>query len=127
MFSYNSPHGWCRTCRGYGQVEKYMRWDGPAHGESVLEAELLEEMRRARVSKDEMKTCPDCEGSRLNAIARRVLIQGTPVEALTQASVVDAGEALEAFEFAGRDALIARDVLKEVAQRLAFLDQVGLG
>ncbi len=22
LFSYNSPHGWCPVCRGYGTVEK---------------------------------------------------------------------------------------------------------
>ena len=126
LFSYNSPHGWCRRCRGYGQVKR-MGWDGLQPGESILDAELQEEMRRARLDGDEMMTCPDCHGSRLNPIGRSVLIQGTPIEWITEASVIDADEALEAFEFKGRDALVARDILREVSQRLAFLDQVGLG
>ncbi len=127
LFSYNSPHGWCRTCRGYGQVEKRAGYHGPEHGESILEAELIEEMRRARASKEDMMTCPECAGSRLNETARSVLVQGTKMEEITEASVQDAAEALELLEFQGRDAIVTKDVLREVIQRLVFLDQVGLG
>ncbi len=127
LFSYNSPHGWCRTCRGYGQVEKRTAFHGPEHGESVLEAELQEEMRRARASKEDMMPCPDCEGTRLNPIARNVLVQGTPIEDITEAAVQDAAKALGHLCFKGRDAIVAKDVLREVIQRLLFLDQVGLG
>ena len=72
-------------------------------------------------------TCPDCSGSRLNETARSVLVQGTPMEDITEASVQDAAEALNHFQFKGRDAIVAKDVLREVIQRLRFLDQVGLG
>ncbi|MDF1786078.1 MAG: excinuclease ABC subunit A, partial [Verrucomicrobiales bacterium] len=46
---------------------------------------------------------------------------------ITGAAVQDAAEALGHLSFKGRDAIVAKDVLREVIQRLLFLDQVGLG
>lgn len=127
LFSYNSPHGWCRQCRGYGEVEKRSNWDWPRPGESMLELELQEEMRRGRAGRDDMMPCPDCEGTRLRPEARNVYVRDLPMETLTAASVIDASSQLQALSFEGRDALVARDILREVTQRLAFLEHVGLG
>ena len=127
LFSYNSPHGWCKGCRGYGQVPKEATWFDPTQGESVLEAELHEEMRRSRASADEYVTCPTCHGSRMNEVARSVFIHGICLEQITETAVDQAVEILTAFQFTGRDALVARDILTETTQRLRFLSEVGLG
>ncbi|CAA6692959.1 MULTISPECIES: excinuclease ABC subunit UvrA [unclassified Lentimonas] len=58
-FSWNSPRGWCPSCRGYGQIFDWMNKDeeaaidlpdGVEHGD----------------------TCPDCQGARLNPLSSAV-------------------------------------------------------
>jgi len=63
-FSYNSPQGWCPRCRGFGEL-----FDMPTDVDRGARAEDIEESwfdwmegRRER--------CPDCDGTRLNPLAR---------------------------------------------------------
>ena len=126
LFSFNSPHGACAACRGYGTVPRQARELDTAHANSLLEAELLEEQRRG-VDDEDSLPCQDCQGSRLNQEARSVLVHGLSLGALTGQSVARAKASLQAFRFKGNQEVIARDILAEVAQRLTFLDEVGLG
>ena len=129
LFSYNSPHGWCSRCRGYGVVDLYDRFDAQG-ADSMLSAELDEERKRARrlrKAPDELTTCPECEGGRLNEIARHVFIAGRPIHELAALSVADARAAISRLKFTGRDGLIARDIVAEIGQRLLFMEEVGLG
>ncbi len=126
LFSYNSPHGWCRVCRGYGQVAKQVTYFDDSRSESMLDAELQEEMRRGRADREDYVTCKACDGARTNDIARAVLLQGIALEEITRVSVSEASGILDQFTFKGRDALVSRDILSEVSQRLRFLDEVGL-
>ncbi len=70
--------------------------------------------------------CPACKGSRLNEAARHVFVgQRT----LPEISALPVGEALGFFdglELAGQRGEIAAKVVKEIAQRLQFLADVGL-
>jgi excinuclease ABC subunit A len=128
MFSYNSPHGWCPRCRGYGSVTR--RRDAfldPDRHDSMLAAELEEESRFSRADPGELTPCPDCQGARLNRDARAVLVQGSAIADLARLPVAAALQALGGLRFAGRDALVARDILPEITQRLHFMEHVGLG
>ncbi len=132
LFSYNSPHGWCPLCRGYGTVEKRVVKSDDRDAESQLDAELREEFRRSR-SRDpsEIKTCPNCKGARLNEIARHVRI-GTStgdiaIHEIAALSVSEARQAISKFELGKQSSLIARDILPEISQRLHFMEEVGLG
>ncbi len=126
LFSYNSPHGWCPNCRGYGEIQIKPKWDKD-DGESQLEAELREERQRKWVEPDELIACPSCHGARLNEVARFVRIQDRSIDQLARLSVIDAREAMSEFQFSGKDAIIARDILPEITQRLRFMEEVGLG
>ena len=46
LFSFNSPHGWCPECRGYGHVPT-LRPDYDRH-DSAISAELEEEMKMTK-------------------------------------------------------------------------------
>ncbi len=128
LFSYNSPHGWCPTCRGYGSVEKKPTMSDERDAESQLDAELREERRRSRTrAKIETKPCPSCEGARLNEIARYVRINEKPIHEIAALSVTDAKGVIESLTFNKEEAQIARDILPEISQRLKFLSEVGLG
>ncbi len=127
LFSYNSPHGWCPVCRGYGSVEKGADTLDERDAESVLDAELREELRRSRAEEGETEPCPACESTRLNEVARHVRIGDLAITDLARLSVAAAREIVDGFRFEGRDALIARDILPEIVQRLRFMEEVGLG
>ena len=71
--------------------------------------------------------CPDCGGRRLRAESLAVRIAGENISGWTARSVAAARTALAALRFAGSQATIAAPILKEIAGRLAFLEDVGLG
>ncbi|MEO0435526.1 MAG: excinuclease ABC subunit UvrA [Pseudomonadota bacterium] len=70
--------------------------------------------------------CPDCEGSRLNADARSVLVDGRNLPSITALPVGEAELYFENLELKGRDAEIAEKILKEIRARYRFLVDVGL-
>lgn len=124
MFSFNSPHGWCETCRGFGLV-----YDRDFHADQAhtqLEADLQEEQAREEVEEDTAHPCPDCEGVRLNVEARNVMVQEHPLADFTHASAREAERLLESLTFEGNQATLAADILPEIRQRLGFMRRVGL-
>ena len=130
LFSFNSPHGACATCRGYGTIPKNRReFDLDAsHANSILEAELIEEQRRGTADDvSESIPCTTCQGARLNEESRAVSIHGLSLGDLTALPVTQATTSLKTFTFTGTADIIARDILTEIAQRLTFLREVGLG
>ena len=123
LFSFNSPHGWCTVCRGFGEV-----WDAveTPERESALEAELDEERQHEWLDEGEAVTCPSCKGSRLNAIARNVRIGNLTIDDITAKSVRKAQDLLAGLRFENTHAIIAADILPEIGQRLEFMARVGL-
>lgn len=71
--------------------------------------------------------CPSCEGARLKKEARHVLVGGMPIHQLTALSVHDAARFMSGLELDERRMEIGRRVIKEISDRLGFLDRVGLG
>ena len=123
LFSFNSPHGWCNGCRGFGEV-----WDAAeeSDGESVLESELNEEKQHESLDEGQAVECPLCKGARLNLIARNVRLHGVAIDYFTGLSVSAAKNALEGFKFDATQKVISADIIPEISQRLHFMQQVGL-
>jgi excinuclease ABC subunit A len=130
-FSYNSPQGWCPKCRGFGELFYLPDVERGANADAVEESWYH--------WADNRQACPECNGARINPVARAVRLQiescklqianwqkGT-IEELSSLSVEDAAELFRRMKFKGRDALIARDILPEIRERLKFLCEVGLG
>lgn len=123
-FSWNSPRGWCEKCHGHGRVVE--AWGAE---ENSLNDNALSD----RVSR---KTCPSCNGERLNPVARAVRIftdgkcaAGTSFTlpqllALPPARLLDV---LEHLKLGVRDKAVAARIVPEVRARLKFLSGVGLG
>lgn len=123
LFSFNSPHGWCPHCRGFGEVWR----EAPAREfETVAEAELAEEKRFESLEEGSAHTCPICEGSRLNETARAVRLADTRIQEVSARSSSSALAWVDKLRFSGSDEIIARDILAELRQRLSFLNEVGL-
>ena len=128
LFSFNSPHGWCTSCRGFGTVPDRAELVTAHPDESMLEAELRDEMRIPEDEADLPRVpCPACAGSRLNPVARAVRVHDVCLEELVQLSVTELRESVARLAFDGREAVIARDIITEIAQRMLFMEKVGLG
>ncbi|HWB01855.1 MAG TPA: excinuclease ABC subunit UvrA [Verrucomicrobiales bacterium] len=126
LFSFNSPHGWCQTCRGYGTLRGTMELD-TSHANSLMEAELQEEARREYDDAVDLRPCPACHGGRLTREALHVYVHGIDIATLTAMPVHGVLAKLRTFTFKGSQEIISRDILPEISQRLKFLDEVGLG
>ena len=90
---------------------------------------------QVRASLDEYMTltrCRACNGARLRPESRAVTIDGLPLHDIVDRAVSDLGPLLRgwltaAVEAGGADAEIRQPILKEVVERLQFLERVGLG
>src|SRR4051812_25344765 len=74
-----------------------------------------------------MRPCPECNGARLRPESRAVKIGDLPIHEFTAMSAKRAIEWLEGLELSNQDRLIARLILREIDERLRFLDNVGVG
>ncbi|MBV8899844.1 MAG: excinuclease ABC subunit UvrA [Verrucomicrobia bacterium] len=124
LFSFNSPHGWCDTCRGFGYLLPYSLEEEKA--ESILEAELIEERRSDWVDESKISICHECNGARLNPAARAVRVQGFTIHDFVQAPVTRAAEMIGRLRFGAAQTPIAGPIVTEITQRLFFMQQVGL-
>ena len=124
LFSFNSPHGWCSHCRGFGEVwEDYSEKDF----DSALEAELAEERSHEVLDDGEARPCPVCRGTRINETARSVFLHGETITSITGLAADASLKSIQRLKFKGNEKEIASDILTEIVQRLRFLCQVGLG
>jgi excinuclease ABC subunit A len=74
-----------------------------------------------------LRPCPDCKGARLRPESRSVLVDGIPINEFTALSARRALEWVRGLELVEHDRRIARLVLREIEERLQFLDNVGVG
>jgi excinuclease ABC subunit A len=116
LFSFNSKHGWCKSCFGTGL--QLPQFDAEQSGEESVWREDAEEPTA---------TCAVCAGQRLNPIALNVLFRDTSIAALTNLPVQDVSAHLAKLKLVGRERDIARDLLAELSARTTFLCDVGLG
>lgn len=72
-------------------------------------------------------TCPTCKGRRLNEQVLSVRVDGLNVAEFTEQAIVDALEFVKNIKLTDYEMNIARLVLKEITDRLTFLNNVGLG
>ena len=127
-FSFNSPHGWCGECRGYGMVPKKRHNLDVTRFDSLLAAEVDEERSMERMDAEELVLCPQCLGRRLRDDSARVQVAAMEIGALARLPIHRAAEHFSQLKFPEhRQQLIARDIIPEIHQRLEFLSKVGLG
>jgi excinuclease ABC subunit A len=74
-----------------------------------------------------LRTCPVCDGARLRAESRAVLVGGARIEDFTALSARRALQWLEDVELSETDRHVARLILREISERLQFLENVGIG
>ena len=104
-FSFNSPYGACPACDGLGVVGGDDDQQEP-DGEEV---------------------CPECIGARLRPEARGVRLAGQAIHEITALPVTAARRFVANLTFPPTQAAIAQPIVREIASRLAFIEEVGLG
>jgi excinuclease ABC subunit A len=128
LFSFNSPHGACEECGGFGEIwDQDFQTAASRDGESVLESELAAERESEWIEEGEARECPSCHGSRLNAVARHVRVQGYTIDQFTNLSATKAARTIDRLRFKGTHQTIAAGLVPEIQQRLRFMQTVGLG
>ena len=147
-FSFNSPRGWCATCRGHGRIYPWML-------QPDEDEEMSDEVADALRSFDpddpaaHGKMCPTCHGERLNRIARAVKLplkgrarrraeprltgDGSPdqplaitLPALSRLTSEELIATLRNLQLDARGKLITQDIVPQIEERLRFLSRVGL-
>ncbi|MFO1406252.1 MAG: excinuclease ABC subunit UvrA [Steroidobacteraceae bacterium] len=116
LFSYNSKHGWCTGCYGTGLAIR--GFDAEQSGEERWWNEWFD---------GEATPCEACDGQRLNAEARAVTFRERSIAELSALPVDAARRFFGGLKLSAREREIARDLLAEIASRLGFLHDVGLG
>ncbi len=128
LFSFNSPHGACEECGGFGEIWNQALQTGESEdGDSVLENELAAERESEWIDESEAQECPRCHGSRLNEVARHVRVQGFTIDKFTALSAAEARKKMARLKFRGNQKTVAGELLPEIEQRLRFMENVGLG
>jgi len=119
-FSFNSRHGACPDCSGYGiRIAQVRELDEEQH---------LAEVAEEHVEYDALAAaCPSCSGARLRAESRAVTLRGKGIHEVSSMSVSSALGWIKGVKLRGREQIIGADILREIAPRLEFLDRVGLG
>src|SRR5438876_9225191 len=73
------------------------------------------------------KKCPECHGRRLKPEALAVTVAGQPIDKVVALQLRDAVEFFKTIALTTREEQIAGKILKEVRDRLGFLNAVGVG
>jgi excinuclease ABC subunit A len=128
-FSYNSSQGWCGRCRGFGELFYLPEVERGARADAIEESWYgWQEGNR--------EICPECDGARLNPTARAVRLEldgreptvdAPTIDTFARMPVQEAGKLFQSVRLKGRAAVIARDIIPEIRERLKFLGEVGLG
>ncbi|TKD12036.1 excinuclease ABC subunit UvrA [Polyangium fumosum] len=105
-FSFNTKQGRCEACEGTGVL-------GGSEDADPTDASN--------------EPCTACGGSRLAPVPRSVRLAGDRYHEATARSVSEAVRWAKTLRFDGERALIAEAPHRELARRLAFVEEVGLG
>ncbi|OZU88775.1 excinuclease ABC subunit A [Virgibacillus indicus] len=73
-----------------------------------------------------MKHCPTCKGYRLKEEALAVLVNGLHISNITDYSIVESMDFFQNLDLSEKEQQIAKMILKEICNRLEFLNNVGL-
>ncbi len=92
---------------------RYMETDSP---------QMREDIQRYM----NFRPCPECGGTKLNMAARAVTVGGNSISQVTALSVEKAHTFFKQLTLDSKKAVIARRILKEITDRLKFLENVGL-
>ena len=122
-FSFNSPMGACPACDGLG----VQRFEEEALAEESEGAEGSEHPTFVDEISPETHPCPECLGDRLRIESRYFRIGGKNIADVARLAVSDLPVFFDRLKLTQREALIGDRIIKELRERLRFLNEVGVG
>jgi excinuclease ABC subunit A len=72
-------------------------------------------------------TCPECRGTRLKKRALLVRVNGLDMASVSRMTIKEAGSFFQTLELSSHEREVAKEALKQIALKLEFLNQTGLG
>ncbi|HEY7949895.1 MAG TPA: excinuclease ABC subunit UvrA [Solirubrobacterales bacterium] len=113
----------------FGRRRSYkVRFEGIVNQLQRRYEETDSEVNRERIeSYMAEQPCPDCDGARLRPESLAVKVGGISIADFSQMSARGAGEWIAALELTNTERAIARLIVREITERLAFLENVGIG
>ncbi len=113
----------------YGRKRSYMtRFEGIVHNLERRYRETDSDYSREKIEEYmSVRPCPDCHGSRLRPESLAVKVGGLGIDQLTSMSARRTIEWFDSLEMTDTERAIARLILREIEERLRFLDNVGVG
>lgn len=119
LFSFNSPIGACSHCVGIGIVHE---WPWKNSDPNAWKAEYPEFFGRYAIIKD----CPNCHGKRLNEFACAVTVDEKTINDIVNLPIRQALQFFKKIRLTNYELAIAQSLVKEICNRLTFLNDVGL-
>ena len=104
IFSFNSKQGACQRCNGLG----------------------FENLKEDSIDLENYSTCKQCMGTRLNEWALSVKIEGFNIAEISEMTVKNLISFFENLRLSEREEIISFRIIKEIRDRLIFLNDVGL-
>ncbi|HEV3229096.1 MAG TPA: excinuclease ABC subunit UvrA [Solirubrobacteraceae bacterium] len=113
----------------YGRKRSYAtRFEGIVPGLERRYRETDSEWTREKIEEYmSVRPCPACQGARLRPESRAVLVGGIAIHEFCALSVRQALRWLDEVDLSETERRIARMVLREIEERLHFLEAVGIG
>jgi excinuclease ABC subunit A len=126
MYGSDKPvHG--RWSNG-GNMNMEKGWEGLIPQSERLYKQTESDYRRRQLEKFmRSRTCPDCEGKRLKDKILSVKVAKKNINDIAQMSIVKCAEFFGKLKLTDKEMEIAKLILKEIKERLSFLNSVGLG
>jgi excinuclease ABC subunit A len=110
-----------------GSGEFMMRFEGVIPQlERRMRETTSEDMRRYYMQYISDKPCPECGGMKLKPSSLAVKVGERSITEITSMSVNDSHNFFSGLKLRGNQLIIAEEVLKEIRNRLGFLQSVGL-
>ena len=111
----------------YGMKRVSDGWEGIIPQQERLLKETKSEYRKRELEKFMRATiCPKCQGKRLKDKILSVKINNKSIIEITDLSIKEASEFFKNLKLNDKEKVIATQILKEINERLSFLNNVGL-
>ena len=113
--------------REYGSGEVMYPYEGIINNLKRRYRETSSEYIRAEIEEYmSIKNCPECMGTRLRRESRAVTVGDLTIDKLVDLSVKEEIEFLKQLKLTEKEAIISKQIVKEIEARLQFLSDVGL-
>ena len=118
-FSFNSPMGACPKCDGLGTDQQALNLEQYIEGSENTELPLGDLIQETR-------PCPECKGARLRKESLHYFIQEKSISDLCAMGLQELERFFALIRLNERETLIAHRLIKEIRERLSFLNEVGV-